>query len=210
LFVDRAVDEHFDDFAAEGTLNGDRLDAVHWGSGDDGAVSLDRGLIAEHQAAGEIVVLTDVLESLFSRTPAHVEAARPDLCVGTGIIDSDFIRQHCLAGACEPLNEVQLFGVWHAFPIHPEAFIEADRIDDQSVVLPLPDRVPIVAWAEACGVTPSIHVEDPVGVGATDIEDIDAFKVGYLDDLNAIRSNRLARSARRFAAAWGSKGFSRG
>ena len=52
-----------------------------------------------------------------------------------------------------------------------------------------------MAWVRA-----AVHVDRPVGVGSTNIEDVDALKFGKLDELHAIRGQELSGDARRLAA----------
>ena len=60
--------------------------------------------------------------------------------------------------------------------IEPKSFIVADRVDDQRVAFPMADVMPVVTGSQILWMFPPIHVNDPVGVWATDVKDEDTLQ----------------------------------
>ena len=84
-------------------------------------------------------------------------------------------------------------------PVEPEAFVEPNGVDDQRVPLPPADGMAVVGRREIRRVRPAIRVDGPVGVWATDVEDVDALQLGELDDLDTVRREKRPCDAGRLA-----------
>src|SRR6185503_16234617 len=103
----------------------------------------------------KVVVLTDVFEEFLFRIPAKEKAPGPCGGVGARIVDRYLILDGLGIGACEALDHVELIGMRHAQPVEPEVFVEAPRIDNQRVSLPLADRMPVIGGHKIRGMLSS-------------------------------------------------------
>ena len=133
--------------------------------------------------------------------PAQVELARPRGGVGARIVHRDFVGDRRLVGAGELLDRVHLAGVRQAAPIEPEALVVAGRVHDERIAVPPPDRMPVIGGREVLRVRAPVHVDGAERVRTTDVEDVDALRLGQLDELDAVGRQELAGRARRLAAA---------
>src|SRR5215510_1783445 len=83
---------------------------------------------------------------------------------------------------------------------HPELLIESDRVHDQRVTFPVADRISVIAWKKILRVVFPIHVDNAEGVRSADIENINTFLIGHIDNLEPVRRDEFSRSSRGFAA----------
>src|SRR5690349_4979820 len=83
--------------------------------------------------------------------------------------------------------------------VNPEFLVESNRIHDQRVLFPVPDRMPVVAGLEILRVRPSIHIDRAIGMRTTDVEDVNQLLLGKLDELHSIRRDELPGSSRSLA-----------
>src|SRR6266702_7533155 len=91
-------------------------------------------------------------------------------------------------------------GMRQSVPVHPKHFIETDRVHDQGIPFPVADGVPVVAGFQILRMSPSIHIDDPVRMRTSDIEDEDALEFGNVHNLYAVRCDKFPRSTRGLAA----------
>src|SRR5262245_55664429 len=81
-------------------------------------------------------------------------------------------------------------------PVDPEVFAETFRVDNQSVLFPMSDGMPIGGRIEFLGMRPAIHKNNSKRVGTAYIEDIHALQIRQMQELNAVRSLKLTRNPR--------------
>src|SRR5690606_36499833 len=167
----------------------------------DRARAIDLGsLAADHQLVRVVRLLADVFEELRAFVPLQLKARRPRRRVGTRVVDRDLVIDERGVDACEALDDVELLRMRQAASIHPEAFVEADAVDDEGAALPPADRVAVIAWLQVARMRTAVHVHGAEGVRPADIEDVEPLLLGQLDELDAVRRQELARGARGFAA----------
>ena len=95
------------------------------------------------------------------------------------------------------LNQVELVRVRRALPLHPESFVEADRVDDQRVPFPVADRVSVVTGSQIFGMRPTVHVDDMERLRAGLVDDVDSREVRHIHELDAARRDELPAALRR-------------
>ena len=101
-------------------------------------------------------------------------------------------------GARELLDRVELLGVRQPVAIHPESFVEAERVDDERVAFPPADRVAVVARHEGARMRTPVHVDRAqTVVGLVDDEDL----LRRLDHLERLRVDMILERALRHAQA---------
>src|SRR5439155_17590844 len=117
-----------------------------------------------------------------------------------GIIDRDFDLDVVEICSRKALDQVELVRVRCSLPLHPKSFVEADRVDHQSVSLPVTNRVSVVAGKQIFRMRPAIHINNSEGLRAGDVKDIDGLEFGAIDKLDSTRCDELTWSSGRFAA----------
>src|SRR5207249_6583880 len=142
-----------------------------------------------------IVVLADVLGEFRANTPAIEEAGRPGARVRARIVDGEFDLHDVHFRAREPLDQMQFFSVRRALALHPELFVEADRVDDERVSFPMTHGMPVVTGREILRMRTTIHINHTERLRSGDIEDVDAAEIRIIDDLRPARRDELTRSA---------------
>src|SRR5882672_7627719 len=90
-----------------------------------------------------VVLLADVFHDLVTRSlQARVERHGERLHVIDRIVDRHGVDHRVHAWPGPPLDGVKLFAMRRSLAIEPELVVEADRVDDERVlVLPPPDRM---------------------------------------------------------------------
>src|SRR5262245_20197485 len=81
-------------------------------------------------------------------------------------------------------------------PVDPEVFAETFGVDNQRVLFPMPDGMPIGGGIEVRRMRPAIHKNNSKRVGAAYIEDIHPLQIGQMHELYAVRSLKLTRNPR--------------
>src|SRR5262249_45824491 len=82
----------------------------------------------------------------------------------------------------------------------PEVFAETSGVDNQRVLFPMPDGMPVGRRIEFLRMRPAIHKNNAKRVGTAYIEDIHALQIGQIHELDAIRSLKLTRYSRRMTS----------
>ena len=90
-----------------------------------------------------------------------------------------------------------------ALTLHPEPFVEANRVDDQRVPFPVTDRVSVVTGREVFGMRPTIHVDDMERLRAGLVDDVDSREIRQIHELDAARRDELPRPSGGLAASVG-------
>src|SRR6185312_1456106 len=90
--------------------------------------------------------------------------------------------------------------VRHPFACEPEPLVEADRVDDERVAVPVPDRVPVPARLEILRMLAPVQVDDAPAMRRADVQEQDFLRLRQIDDLDAIRCVPETRAAGGFAA----------
>src|SRR5262245_64756273 len=76
-------------------------------------------------------------------------------------------------------------------PVDPEVFAETFGVDNQRVLFPMPDGMPIRGGIEFLRMRPAIHKNNSKRVRTAYIEDIHALQIGEMQEIHAIRSLKL-------------------
>ncbi len=92
-----------------------------------------------------IVVLAEILFEVFAGHPRNRVASAPRSRVGFRIVDGRFVLQRVVVGPRDVFDDVERVGVREAGASEPELLIEADRVDDERVAVPLAGRIAEVA-----------------------------------------------------------------
>src|SRR6266446_2237162 len=88
-----------------------------------------------------VVLLANVFFDLAAGNPADVPTNRERLCVSSGVIDGGFVMHIVVRRTREAFDQVHFRGMDITVAREPVSFIEADRIDDQRIPLPVADRM---------------------------------------------------------------------
>src|SRR5436309_15625722 len=94
-------------------------------------------------------------------------------------------------------------GVRRSLSFHPKPFVEADRVDDEGVAVPVPDRVSVVARNEVLGVWSAVHINDAERLRTILIEDVDGLCFRNIHNFIAAGRNELTWSTRWLTARVG-------
>ena len=133
-----------------------------------------------------VCLLANILKEFDAIAPLNVEVPRPRAFIRAWILDCDFVFDDGGIDPVESFNRMHLIGVWKPAALEPEVFIEADRIDDKSVIFPPSDRMSVVCRLEIAWMRTTIHINGSERVRTADIENQKLLKLGYLDKLDAI------------------------
>ena len=90
-----------------------------------------------------VILVAHELHQLPFGSECRVELNGEGLLIGAGIDNCDNLLQGRKIGPSVTLDRVKLLRVRVALEIKPGPFIEADGIDDQRIVFPMPDGVSI-------------------------------------------------------------------
>src|SRR5437867_12708889 len=94
---------------------------------------------------------------------------------------------------------MKLLGMRRSISIEPEFFIEADRVHNQRVSLPVTDGMSVIARFEIRRMRTSIHKNGSETMRPADVHDEHALQIRHVYKLDAIGCEKLPRSARRLA-----------
>src|SRR5438105_9563066 len=86
-------------------------------------------------------------------------------------------------------------------PLHPESFVEPDRVDDQRIPLPMTDRVSVVTGSDVLGMRPAVHINGMESLRTSLVDHVDSRQVRHIHELDAARRNELPRAAGGLAAS---------
>ena len=102
-----------------------------------------KGPISDDKLRSLIIVLADELKTLSGCEP-QVETAFPWRCVRAGIVHHNFVFDRAEISAGESFDHVQLLGRGHSEIVDPDTLVETNRVHNQCVTVPMPDRMPAV------------------------------------------------------------------
>src|SRR6185503_4099188 len=97
-------------------------------------------------------------------------------------------------GSGEPFDRMQLLGRGQSEIVDPDAFVVADRIDDERVAFPMPDRVSTIARRKVRRVRPPVCVNRSEAMCSTGFENVEALMLSIIDELCAIGCRDLPRA----------------
>src|SRR5262249_13168672 len=147
------------------------------------ATAIDIFLSPDHHGCGVVAILADVFRELFVRAPSKKETRCPGTRVRTGIINGDFNLHIVRVRACKAFGEVKLVRMRCALALHPESFIETDRVHDEAVTFPVPNRVAVETGNDILGMRPAVHVNDSERLGTVFIQNVDRLRFRYVHKL---------------------------
>src|SRR5690606_15900947 len=101
--------------------------------------------LTDHVVINAVGLVADVLEDILVGRPTLIPRRGPRPGVGSWVVDRDLVPQGADVRPRDALDQVQPFRVRITFPMHPEPLVEADRVDDERVAVPMTDRMPEVA-----------------------------------------------------------------
>src|SRR5439155_1391708 len=106
-----------------------------------------------------IVLLADVFHDLVAgRLQPRRERDGERLRVIHRILDRHRVHERPHIRARPSLDRVELFAVRRAFAVEPELVVEANRVDDERVlVFPAADRMTEPGWIELRRMLPAVH-----------------------------------------------------
>src|SRR5689334_5349610 len=120
-------------------------------------------LEAACQMSTVTLILAHVLEYFRVSDVGLYHAQSERLRKSLGIVKCHFQLQMSEIRAPIPFRESEGFGLGVAAYVEPALVIEADRIDDQSIPFPMPDRISQPGWFGIFGQLSAIHEDCPMG-----------------------------------------------
>src|SRR5262249_57249066 len=81
-----------------------------------------------------------------------------------------------------------------------DPLFEANRVDEERSAPPAADGMPVKGGHGFVWMRPAVNVDRPIGMRPADIENVDALQFGNVDELDAIRREKLTRTTGRLAA----------
>src|SRR5438128_10168270 len=76
-------------------------------------------------------------------------------------------------------------------PLHPESFVEPDRVDDQRIPLPMTDRVSIVTGSDVLWMRSAIHINGVESLRTSLVDHVDSWQVRQINKLDPARCDEL-------------------
>ena len=87
--------------------------------------------------------------------------------------------------------------------VHPKLFIETDSIDDERVAFPVANGMAVITGFEILRMLSPVHIDHSHGMRAANVHDVDALQFRHIDELDAIRREKLSSASGRFTTSVG-------
>src|SRR6266542_4546486 len=147
-----------------------------------------------------VSVDADVLANLVSRIEIGVSFDHPGFRIGVWILDDDCNFEVTYIHAVHAFSDVELLRMRMAGGVEPRLVVEAHRVDDQRISLPMADRVSHPIRIRIRGMAAPIQ-KDLTMAGSVVLEEHDE-EGGSVNELIGEERAGVGQSARETACAW--------